>query len=90
MIPTDRYCHSGPSNGDNSILTKLSVMPFCHGGGGRNSRIHFHVYIVLLLLSRHPPFPWNQVAISYYWVTKGSSWHDLDQHWIGGEGCFFP
>ena len=30
MIPTDRYCHSGPSNGDNSILTKLSVMPFCH------------------------------------------------------------
>ena len=27
MIPTDRYCHSGPSNGDNSILTKLSVMP---------------------------------------------------------------
>ena len=34
MIPTDRYCHSGPSNGDNSILTKLSVMPFCHGGGG--------------------------------------------------------
>ena len=32
MIPTDRYCHSGPSNGDNSILTKLSVMPFCHWG----------------------------------------------------------
>ena len=20
MIPTDRYCHSGPSNGDNSII----------------------------------------------------------------------
>ena len=31
MIPTDRYCHSGPGNGDNSILTKLSVMPFCRG-----------------------------------------------------------
>ena len=29
MIPTDRYCHSGHGNGDNSILTKLSVMPFC-------------------------------------------------------------
>ena len=29
MIPTDRYCHSGPDNSDNSILTKLSVMPFC-------------------------------------------------------------
>ena len=32
MIPTDRYCHSGPSNGDNSVLTKLSVMPFVIGG----------------------------------------------------------
>ena len=31
MISTDRYCHSGPGNGDNSILTKLSVMPFCRG-----------------------------------------------------------
>ena len=31
MIFTDRYCHSGPSTGDNSILTKLSVMPFCRG-----------------------------------------------------------
>ena len=31
MISTDRYCHSGPSTGDNSILTKLSVMPFCRG-----------------------------------------------------------
>ena len=31
MIPTDRYCHSGPGNGDDSILTKLSVMPFCRG-----------------------------------------------------------
>ena len=29
MVCTDRYCHSGPGNGDNSILTKLSVMPFC-------------------------------------------------------------
>ena len=37
MIPTDRYCHSGPSNGDNSILTKLSVMPYCHGGGAEYS-----------------------------------------------------
>ena len=26
-----RYCHSGPVSGDNSILAKLSVMPFCHG-----------------------------------------------------------
>ena len=31
MNPTDRYCHSGAGNGANSILTKLSVMPFCHG-----------------------------------------------------------
>ena len=31
MIPSDRYCHSGPGNGDNSILIKLSVMPFCRG-----------------------------------------------------------
>ena len=31
MISTDRYWDSGPGNGDNSILTKLSVMPFCHG-----------------------------------------------------------
>ena len=31
MIPTDRYYHSGPGNGANSILTKLSVMPFCRG-----------------------------------------------------------
>ena len=31
MMPTDRYCHSGPGNGDNTILTKLSVMPFCRG-----------------------------------------------------------
>ena len=31
MILTDRYCHSGPGNGANSILTKLSVMPFCRG-----------------------------------------------------------
>ena len=31
MIPTDRYYDSGPGNGDNSILTKLSVMPFCRG-----------------------------------------------------------
>ena len=31
MIPTDRYCHSGRGNGDNSILTKLSVMPLCRG-----------------------------------------------------------
>ena len=23
MIPADRYCHSGPGNGDNSILTKI-------------------------------------------------------------------
>ena len=29
MISTDRYCHSGPGNGNNSILKKLSVMPFC-------------------------------------------------------------
>ena len=26
-----KKCHSGPCNGDNSILTKLSVMPFCRG-----------------------------------------------------------
>ena len=25
------YCHSGPVSSNNSILTKLSVMPFCHG-----------------------------------------------------------
>ena len=31
MIPTDRYCDSGPGNGDRSILTKLSVMSFSHG-----------------------------------------------------------
>ena len=31
MIPTDRYCHSGPGNGSNLILIKLSVMPFCRG-----------------------------------------------------------
>ena len=31
MIPTDRYCHSGPGNGGNSILKKLSVMSFCRG-----------------------------------------------------------
>ena len=28
MIPTDRYCPSRPGNGDNSVLSKLSVMPF--------------------------------------------------------------
>ena len=33
MIHTDTYCHSGPGNGDNSILTKLSVMPFLSWGG---------------------------------------------------------
>ena len=31
MIPSDRYCDSGPDNSDNSVLTKLSVMPFCRG-----------------------------------------------------------
>ena len=31
MIPADRYCHSGPGDANNSILTKLSVMPFCRG-----------------------------------------------------------
>ena len=31
MIPTDRYCHTGPGNGGNSVLTKLSVMPYCRG-----------------------------------------------------------
>ena len=33
MIPTDRYCHSGPGNGGNSILTTLSVIlcPFVVG-----------------------------------------------------------
>ena len=36
MIPTDRYCHSERGNGDNSILTKLSVMPFCHGAAAYN------------------------------------------------------
>ena len=30
MVCTDRYCHSGPGKGDNSILTKLSVMPVCY------------------------------------------------------------
>ena len=35
MISSDRYCHSGPGNGDNSILTKLSVMPFCRGAADK-------------------------------------------------------
>ena len=30
-VPVCIYCHSGPVNSNNSILTKLSVMPFCHG-----------------------------------------------------------
>ena len=37
MIPTDRYCHSGPGNGDTSILTKLSVMPFLSWGGSKEN-----------------------------------------------------
>ena len=40
MIPTDRYCHSGPSNDDNSILTKLSVMPFCHWGAAYCKQVY--------------------------------------------------
>ena len=30
-VPMGGYCHSGPVSSNNSILTKLSVMPFCHG-----------------------------------------------------------
>ena len=41
MIPTDRYCHSGPGNGDNSILTNLSVMPFCSGRQYSVPRINY-------------------------------------------------
>ena len=41
MIPTDRYCHSGPGNSDNSILTKLSVMPFCRGAAVLHSLFTF-------------------------------------------------
>ena len=35
MISTDRYCQSGPGNSDNSILTKLSVMPFLLWGSSK-------------------------------------------------------
>ena len=38
MVPTNRYCDSGPGNGDNSILTKLSVMPFC-----RRAAVHLKI-----------------------------------------------
>ena len=31
MFSRERYCHSEPTSGDNSIWTKLSVMPFYHG-----------------------------------------------------------
>ena len=30
-VSMGRYCPSGPLSSDNSMLTKLSVMPFCHG-----------------------------------------------------------
>ena len=33
LLLRERYCLSGPSSSDNSILTKLSVIPFCHGRG---------------------------------------------------------
>ena len=46
MIRTDRYCHSGPGNGDNSILTKLSVMPFCRGVAALWTRLHAKIDLI--------------------------------------------
>ena len=31
MIPTDRYCYSGPGNGSNSILTNCQLCLFVVG-----------------------------------------------------------
>ena len=45
-----RYCHSGPSSGDNSILTKLSVMPFCHG---RTVLLDIQKHDEIILLCRY-------------------------------------
>ena len=58
MIPTDRYCHSGPGNGDNSILTKLLVMPFCRGAA-----------VILTLTQLHTT--WEVSAVQ---GSNGSSW----------------
>ena len=44
MIPTDRYYHSGPGDGDNSILTTLSVMPFCRGVASGTGHLDILVY----------------------------------------------
>ena len=35
MIPTDRFCHSGPGNGDNSILTKNFSYALLSWGGSK-------------------------------------------------------
>ena len=57
MIPTDRYCHSGPGNGDNSILTKLSVMPFCHGAAA------------CMLTLKGELHPWSKISMYLKIVT---------------------
>ena len=67
MIPTDRYCHSGPGNGDNSILTKLSVMPFCRGTAV-NAFTHMHILFRMNFDIQGRGLFFIQFSVSYNYV----------------------